>query len=211
MKPGRAKKIPIKVQAEKRPEAAVESEMDGVPATAEAPGPVGAPRAAAGIEAAFEHEGSPGRVEESPEIEPLKRELSDAIEREKRLTRDFQNHRRHAEAALARAGQEAKEELLSELGEILRDLEQAMSATEQDADAVREGIALVAENVERLLSEHGLERIPTVNAAFDPSIHEAVTTERVAGVARGTVVRELSPGFRTSERVVRPARVSVAG
>jgi molecular chaperone GrpE len=45
---------------------------------------------------------------------------------------------------------------------------------------------------------------------FDPALHEALYTEPRPDLERGTVVRELSPGFRTDERVIRPAKVSVS-
>jgi molecular chaperone GrpE len=89
-------------------------------------------------------------------------------------------------------------------------LELASGAADQDLAAVRDGIALVARSLQKVFDRHGLARIPVQGVPFDPTLHEAVLTENVEGAARGTVVREVSPGFRTEEQVIRPAKVSVA-
>jgi len=140
----------------------------------------------------------------------LREELERARQREAQLVKEFRNYRRHAEQAIAGAERKARLELLGELGEVIRLLEVASDAAEQDPDSVREGIELVARNLEEVFQEHGLERIPTAGARFDPGLHEAVLTEDSPGYARGTVVREVCPGFRTDEGVVRAAKVSVA-
>jgi molecular chaperone GrpE len=140
----------------------------------------------------------------------LREELERARQREAQLVNEFRNYRRHAEQAIADAEKKARLELLGELGEVIRLLEVASDAAEQDPDSVREGIELLARNLQKVFQEHGLERIPTAGARFDPGLHEAVLTENSPGISRGTVVREVCPGFRTEEGVVRAAKVSVA-
>jgi molecular chaperone GrpE len=144
---------------------------------------------------------------EDPEIRALDRALAAKHE----LSADFDNYRRHAEAKLKKAREEATHEVLAELGDVVRSLELAAASADDDPDAVREGIALVARGFKAVFDRHGLERIPTEGQPFDPRVHEAVLVEQTSGVERGTVVRELSPGFRAGDRVVRPARVAVAG
>ena len=46
---------------------------------------------------------------------------------------------------------------------------------------------------------------------FDPTHHEALMREEREGVTEPTVVRVLQVGYEMGGRVVRPARVSVAG
>ncbi len=137
-------------------------------------------------------------------------ELEKVRQREALLEKDFRNYRRHAERSLAEAENRARHELLGELGEVVRLLEVAIEAAERDPASVREGIELVADNLQKVFQQHGLERIPTTGARFDPALHEAVMTEDRAGVARGTVTGEVCPGFRTDEAVVRAAKVVVA-
>jgi molecular chaperone GrpE len=140
----------------------------------------------------------------------LREELERSRQREAQLVKDFRNYRRHAEQALADAENRARLELLGELGEVVRLLEVAGDAADQDPDSVRRGIELVARNLEKVFQEYGLERIPTTGARFDPELHEAVLTETRPGFSRGTVTREVCPGFRTDQGVVLAAKVSVA-
>lgn len=143
-------------------------------------------------------------------LDELKGQLDRALRESSELEADFRNYRRHAEQGAARARREATQEVLAELGDLVRDLELASAAVDQDPEAVRRGIGLVARGIQAVFDRHGLERIPTCGEPFDPAVHEATLVEHRPDLVRGTVVRELSPGFRTSGRVIRPARVAVA-
>ncbi len=156
------------------------------------------------------HEAPPIVSREAGREEQLRRELQAALRQADQLARDLQTYRRHAEGRLSRIQTESRAEALAELGDVLRSLELALEAPPTDPAALREGVALVARSLETTLERNGLERIATVGEPFDPRLHEAVLTEPARDLAPGTVVRELAPGFRTAERVVRPARVSVA-
>jgi len=190
-------------------------------------------RPAAAEEEEYELETAAAQVETAAQVEPVVEEhpepevarasepsagrvaeLEVALEKarvaEAELAREFKNYRRHAEADLAKATSKAQVQLLAELADTLQALELAGGAADRDPDAVRDGVARVARNLQKVFERHGLARIPAQGVAFDPTLHEAVLVEHVEGVVRGTVVRELSPGFRTDDEVVRPAKVSVA-
>jgi len=143
-------------------------------------------------------------------IRELEEQLEQARAAEARMLREFRNYRRHAEADLAQAERKTRAELLGGLGSVVQALEHAGAAAQTDPAAVKEGIVLVARGLRQLFQRHGLSRIPTRGEPFDPTIHEAVLAERVDGFGRGTVVREIAPGFRTDDQVIRPAKVSVA-
>ena len=151
------------------------------------------------------------RPEATETVKVLQAELEKAGAAEARLLAEFKNYRRHAEADLAAARQRAEVELLSELADVVQALEVAQSSTEQDPDAVREGVSLVARQLQKVFDTHGLSRIETEGNPFDPRLHEAVLTEQAHGVDKGTIVREVSPGFVCGDKVIRPAKVSVAG
>lgn len=140
----------------------------------------------------------------------LEASLQKARDAEAQLAREFRNYRRRAEADLASATSKAQVQLLAELAETVQALELAGSSADTDPASVRDGIALAARKLGRVFERHGLARIPAQGVAFDPTVHEAVFAEHVDGVVKGTIVREVSPGFRTEEEVILPAKVSVA-
>ena len=67
----------------------------------------------------------------------------------------------------------------------------------------------VAEKLEATLARFGVERYGASGEPFDPAVHEALMHGHSAEVDEPTVQEVLQPGYRTAERVLRPARVAV--
>ena len=129
------------------------------------------------------------------------------------LTEDLQ--RVHAEYANYRKRVERDRE-------VLRDLAVANALTEilpvlDDIDRAREHDELhgafktVGENLEQAVTKLGLQRFGAEGEVFDPNMHEALTSEASDEVSEPTVIRVYQPGYRFGDRVMRPARVAVAG
>lgn len=72
------------------------------------------------------------------------------------------------------------------------------------------GMVLVEKQVGEILSDLGIEAIPTVGESFDPHLHEAVATEPSSEHPENTVTQELLRGYRVGERVIRHSMVKVA-
>jgi molecular chaperone GrpE len=60
------------------------------------------------------------------------------------------------------------------------------------------------------LGKIGIERVATVGSPFDPSVHEAIQHLESAEYPPGTVAVEIQPGYKTADRLLRPALVVVA-
>ncbi len=147
---------------------------------------------------------------EVDETEALRVENEDLIETLQRLQADFDNYRKRAardqDALVARAGERVVKELLP----VLDDLERALEAAERHEEAkLEEGVKLVHRQLEQLLEREGLAPIET-DGKFDPHVHEALLTQPSAA-EEGWVIEVLQKGYRLGDRVLRPARVVVAG
>jgi len=73
--------------------------------------------------------------------------------------------------------------------------------------------ASIADKLEGVLRRFGISRLGEKGEEFDPSVHEAlmhVEADLDEDATVTTVVQVLQPGYKMGERVVRPARVSVA-
>lgn len=71
----------------------------------------------------------------------------------------------------------------------------------------------IAEKLEATLARYGVQRFGDPGVPFDPAIHDAlmhVDEELAEGTEVTTVVGVLQPGYRVGDKVIRPARVSVA-
>ena len=85
-----------------------------------------------------------------------------------------------------------------------------MSGESQDAEAVIEGVRLVAAEIHRILEDRGLEVLDPVGQKLDPTQHEAVFSRPDPDAPDGTVVETFEKGYRMSDLIIRPARVIVA-
>lgn len=126
-----------------------------------------------------------------------------------RLLADFDNFRKHARAERERLAEVGKEAVISDIIPVIEHLERAQQASAGDA-AIFEGLRVVLAEFFAVLKRHGVERVPTVGEAFDPSRHEAVAVVPAAGVEENTVVEEVRPGFMREGRLLRAASVVVA-
>jgi molecular chaperone GrpE len=147
---------------------------------------------------------------EQVELEALRAENEELIDTLQRAKADLNNHRKRAardqEALVARAGERIMKELLP----VLDDLERALEAAEQHEEAkLEEGVKLVHRQLEQLLEREGLAPVAT-DGRFDPHVHEALLTQPSAA-EEGSVIEVLQKGYRLGDRVLRPARVVVAG
>jgi molecular chaperone GrpE len=147
---------------------------------------------------------------ETEELEALRNENEELIDTLQRLQADFDNYRKRAardqESLVARAGERIVKELLP----ILDDLERALEAVESHEEAkLEDGVQLVHRQLEQLLEKEGLALVET-DGRFDPHVHEALLTQP-SDADEGSVIEVLQKCYRLGDRVLRPARVVVAG
>lgn len=72
------------------------------------------------------------------------------------------------------------------------------------------GIILVNQQLNDVLSDMGVSPILSVGETFDPHFHEAVATEETDEIPPHTITAELLRGYRIGERVIRPSMVKVS-
>ena len=108
--------------------------------------------------------------------------------------------------------QYAQESLVKDLLPVLDDFERALKAMDGATnDSMRAGVALVYERLVRILTAQGLEPIRPLGEPFDPTLHDALAQDPAPDKAPGTVVEVAQPGYRFKGRVLRHAKVVVAG
>ncbi len=128
-----------------------------------------------------------------------------------RVQADFENYRKRAAREQERLVAHAHERLVRELLPVLDDLERALDAAERHEEAALvDGVRLVQRALRGALEREGLAEIPT-DGPFDPHVHEALMSRPDDGAEPGSVLEVVQRGYRLGERVVRPARVIVAG
>ncbi|MFY9343951.1 MAG: nucleotide exchange factor GrpE [Planctomycetota bacterium] len=132
----------------------------------------------------------------------LQRQLADAANVRRRQRQEMDDQKRRVIEGLAQ-----------ELLPALDSFGMALAAFDagHDPKVLVDGVRMTRMLLASALERHGLQEIKAEGQPFDPLRHEAVAVEPVAGVPEGRVVRVLQTGYLLGDRVVRHARVVVAG
>jgi len=123
-----------------------------------------------------------------------------------RVHAEYANYRKRVERDREVMQQMAVAAVMVELLPVLDDIERAREHNELEG-----AFRTVGENFEAALAKLGLEKFGASGEEFDPTIHEALTSEENDAVSTPTVTTVYQPGYRFADRVLRPARVAVAG
>ncbi len=149
-------------------------------------------------------------TQEVDELEALQQERDELVSTLQRVQAEFDNFRKRAARDQQSLVTRAHERLVKELVPVLDDLERALEAAEAHEEAkLEEGVALVTRSLGDILRKEGLEEIPT-EGKFDPHVHEALLSQP-SDANEGDVIEVIQKGYRLGDRVIRPARVVIAG
>src|SRR5581483_9668848 len=95
---------------------------------------------------------------------------------------------------------------------IVDNLERAVGAASGGGNgkSIVEGVELVLRSLLDFLKGHGVTPLDVAGQPFDPQRHEAVAQVKSDEHPPNTVVNEFHRGYSIGDRMLRPARVSVA-
>jgi molecular chaperone GrpE len=129
-----------------------------------------------------------------------------------RAVADLENARKRAARDVEAARRSGIERLATELLAALDSLEMGLSAA--GAASVENLIAGKEATLRQLraaLDKFSIEAVDPVGEPFDPQLHEAMSMQPSRDVRPGSVLLVLQKGYRIGDRLLRPARVIVAG
>lgn len=128
-----------------------------------------------------------------------------------RLKADFDNYRRRMMHEQVRWQDAAVGRFVAGLLPVLDNLERGVSsAGAAEAEALREGMALILRQLQEYLERSGVQAIEALGRPFDPERHEAMARVEEEGRGEDTVVEVYQKGYVYKGAVLRPALVKVA-
>jgi molecular chaperone GrpE len=152
-------------------------------------------------------------IEEAPagaaEVHPDTRKAAEHLEDLRRLQAEYVNYKKRVDRDREHARDRGVTQVVEALLPVLDDIHAAREHGELEGGP----FAAIADKLEGILGRFGVETLGAKGEEFDPAIHEAlmhVEAELPEDATTTTVVQVIQPGFKMGERVVRPARVSVA-
>lgn len=143
------------------------------------------------------------------ELAEARRQADEHYDKYLRAVAELENVRKRLEKTYQDRVKQARRDLLRQFLEVADNLERALNAAE-DGDDITSGVELTYRQLQRLLSEQGVEPIEAVGQPFDPMKHEAISVVPANGVEDETVVAEELKGYTHQDELLRPSRVYVA-
>ncbi|HLI03426.1 MAG TPA: nucleotide exchange factor GrpE [Terracidiphilus sp.] len=146
---------------------------------------------------------------ERAEIEKLKAERDQLLDRLARLQAEFDNARKRAEREKADFRDFATGNVIEQFLPVVDNFELALKAT-GSAEQLRSGVELIVKQMEEILNKMQVSPVPAVGQEFDPRVHEALGTVERSDVPDHFVAEEVRRGYKLRDRLLRPALVRVA-
>lgn len=150
-------------------------------------------------------------------LEQTQKEAKSLHERLLRVSADFDNYKKRQARERAESVRFANESLLKELMPVLDNLDRAIAAIKDTAEAeggaaktLLEGVEMVHRQFLETLGRFGVEPFSALGQPFDPARHEAVAQREDTSVPNQTVIEEYQKGYMLHDRLVRPAMVVVS-
>jgi molecular chaperone GrpE len=140
------------------------------------------------------------------------REITELKDKYLRALADADNVRKRVRQQSEETIRVQRENLLRELLPLVDNLERAVGAAKGGGNghSIVEGVELVLRGALDFLKSQGVVPLNVVGEPFDPNRHEAVDHVDSQEHSANTVVDEFHRGYLIGERMLRPARVSVA-
>ena len=141
----------------------------------------------------------------------LEGDLAELKDRHLRLAAEYDNYRKRSSRERAELADRAQASFVAKLLDVLDDLDRLVASDPNTPlPALREALSAVDRKLWKQLEDAGVERIDPVGTAFDPALHEAVSTVPAPDrSSEHTVSATFQPGYRFKGSLIRPARVQV--
>ncbi|MBC7974262.1 MAG: nucleotide exchange factor GrpE [Myxococcales bacterium] len=144
-------------------------------------------------------------------VAALEKEKKDNWDRYLRAAADLENLRKRQKREMEDAKLESKGRVLKEMLPVVDNLERAIEHATASAgtNPIVEGVQLVLRQFMTAFERLEVTPIEAGGQPFDPNLHEAISQQE-SDSPPGTVVQVLQRGYKSGERLLRPALVVVA-
>lgn len=128
-----------------------------------------------------------------------------------RSAADLENTRKRQKREAEDAKFETKTRILKEILPVVDNLERAVehAGVGQENSPIVEGVMLVLRQLTTAFERLEVTPVEALGQPFDPNLHEAISQQE-SDLPPGSVVTVLQRGYKSGERLLRPALVVVA-
>ena len=148
------------------------------------------------------------------EKDQLEKDAADAKDQSLRSLAELENVKRRKEQEKVDAIKFGNERLINDLLPILDAFDLAMGQSavseSEEVKAVITGFEMIQKQISQFLEKIGVVKIESLDQPFDPNLHQGISQESHPDKDENTVVKEMQPGYKLNDRVIRPAMVVVS-
>lgn len=128
------------------------------------------------------------------------------------LRAEFENYKRNAIKERSEMMKYGPERIARDLLEIVDNFDRALSAnvTAESFANFKQGVEMTAQELKNLLAKNSINEVPTEGVAFDPAVHEALSSEPTDKVPPGHISKVFKKAYKLHDKLIRPAQVIVA-
>jgi len=142
------------------------------------------------------------------EVDRLKSERDQSVERLARLQAEFENARKRDARERADFRDFAVSGAVEQFLPVLDNFQLALGSS-GSLEQLRSGLELVVKQMEEVLRSLNVQPVEAVGARFDPRVHEALESVDRTDLPDHQVLDEVRRGYRIRDRLLRPALVRV--
>ena len=164
--------------------------------------------------AAEGHEGAFPAEEHYAKIEKLEAELAELKDKHIRLIAEFDNARRRSATERIELEKTAARSVVESLLVVLDDMARAEKQLDKTDDVaqIKSGVTLVFNKMRTILASKGLKAMETGKEEFNADLHEAITEIPAPSEdMKGKIIDVVEPGYYLNDKLIRFAKVVVAG
>ncbi len=152
--------------------------------------------------------------EQAQQIDELERQRDETKNTMLRKVAELDNYRKRVQRERSEIYKSAKMKALEDFLDISDDLKRTLHAAEDQEipQSFLEGVTLLANKFDEVLTKHGVERIDEEMVPFDVDLHDALMRKKPEddAVDSDMVLKVVENGYKIDERVVRHAKVIVS-
>ncbi len=147
-----------------------------------------------------------------PKEPTLEEKLEDMTDKYLRKIAEFDNYRKRTMKEKADLVLNGAERTVNAFLPVVDDMERALdnAAKSEDIEALREGMNMIFQKLEKTLASLGVKKIDTTDADFNTDFHEAIAM--VPGMGedkKNKVIDCVQTGYMINDKVIRHAKVAV--
>jgi molecular chaperone GrpE len=145
-------------------------------------------------------------------LEEVEAQANEYLDGWQRARAEFANYKKRIEREQSLLHQNLTGNVIKRYLGVIDDMERALKNRPSDDEgaAWAEGIELIYRKLLTILENEGVMQMDAEGQEFDPTQHEAVSSEENDEFDSGQIIEVLQQGYLLGEKVLRPAMVRVA-